>query len=152
MKKLFLLLVFTFPLFCFSQFGGKGSVRPLIISISKQQAKKLKNDREGDKKENFEKIELPTESEGDFSVTIVNPYDKKISFAYSTSNLMRAVEMEPHSFWSGIANDQWQNVIIFTEDKQVSYSLKTDNCYAIYWKKNNKFWDIKPMKCDMYKN
>jgi len=152
-KKLLLFALLIFPLFCFAQLniGGKGSVRMSDIKLQKREADRIKNSGEGSKKADYDKVKLSEETPDDMSVTIVNPYDTKIQFAFSTSDRMKVVEMEPYSFWTGLANDYWQNFIIITKDKQRAYSLKTNFCYTIFWDKSLDAWSVKPLKCNMYK-
>ena len=154
MKYIILIITLLSPIFTSAQLklGGKGQVRHSDIHLPKAYFEDIQNSGEGDKNADFRKVKLPPQSEGDMSVTIVNPYNAKIRFAYSTSDIMRVVEMEPYSFWSGIANDYWQNFIIRTKDKNLTYSLKTNHCYTIFWDKGMKVWNVKPLKCGMYKD
>ncbi|MGC4128596.1 MAG: hypothetical protein QM564_03360 [Bergeyella sp.] len=150
MKNFAIIVLLAFPLFFNAQL--KNTVRKIDIKITGTHALRIENSGEGDKTEDMSKVELPDGDETGNSVTIANPYDTPVRFAFSTADIMEVAEVAPHSFWSGESNDYWQNFVIETNGKQQAYSLKTNNCFAIFWDKKAKVWSIKGMKCKMYQN
>ena len=150
--KLFFLLMLCAS-FCFGQskIDLKNNIRKLNnINIPDAQAKKIENPKVTEKlTEDVSKIELPDGDESDYSVTFINPYAIPVNLAYSTSDIMRVVTIEPNSWWSGVANDYWQNVIIRTNGKDLKYSVRTNHCYKMDITKSGN-WDIKSVSCDMY--
>ena len=151
--KLLCCAIFLVPFLPFSQLklGGKGAVKEINLSIPQIDAVKINNSSDGEKTADFSKVTIPEGSEGEMSVTIVNPYNTKLLFAYATSDRMRAVEIESYSLWTGVAYDYWQNVVISTKGRQLAYMVKSNNCYTLYWEKGLGSWSIKPLKCGVYK-
>lgn len=57
---------------------------------------------------------------------------------------------EPGSVWQGGTVDLWQNIVVKTNQKQLAYSIRTNNCYAFVWNRGDSAWDLKKIKCDVY--
>ncbi|MCC2590213.1 hypothetical protein [Chryseobacterium sp. MFBS3-17] len=149
--------IIPLALLCFAVSGSaqlridtKNPIRSINLKLNKSQAAGIENSGEGAADLNFRKITLPHTSAGAYSISIANPYQETIKFAIGTNALMHIDQVEPNSAWQRTLNDIWVNFVLKTKTKEQSYSLKTGNCYSIFWDRGAPGWNIRKIKCDAY--
>lgn len=87
---------------------------------------------------------------GPSTIIINNPYSIPLKFVSGNNDVMTINTVLPKSIWKGESSGSWHNIVIRTNKRDVAYSIKSHNCFNIFWNGGLGFWDLEKTRCAKY--
>ncbi len=131
----------------------KNPIRKTNLTLPKSQADKATNRSMTARAVSPPKyLQDPAATVETTTIFINNPNKTAIKFAVGNNDVMSIHTIKPNSYWKGEVNENWQNFILRTNNKDVAYSIRAYNCFNIYWNAGKGSWDLQKTKCSRYIN